>query len=287
MFGPAIEHLTFRERWQFVKSLFSVEIRRGIPRLILHEKYERTVKWALRAFALVGIIIGGVSFSAWYYGVAAAIGILAVQQFFERSVFEYTAILVTPMPFKYVPDQWISMAFGFARNRGNPDLVGPAFQDKSYAQEILDVMRSWNYQRPEDAENYIQLSFILEPNDQYSTYIYPSTRRPSSEKFFKDYENQQAIGKQGKRLMRLIFFFVFCKMFPLESDSLFLRFHERNSGLGPFLLTTFFQEGDSYTPLVDGAVLKFEYKCKRRDHLVKGEYEFMHGKKVMGHKKSI
>ncbi len=187
MFGPPIKSLTFRGRWQFVKTLVSIEVKGGIPRLVVHEKYERSIKWALRGLAVIGIAIGGLSFRAWYYGVAVAILILGVQQFFERTLFEYTAIHVSPMPFRYEPKQWIGVAFAFSADGKAPDIVGPAFQDRAYAEEISSVIKSWNYGQGEDRNDFIRLSFIIEGPDDYSIYIYPARNRPSVQEFFEKY----------------------------------------------------------------------------------------------------
>lgn len=80
MFGPPLKGLSVREKWRFFASLFSVDMSRRVPRLVLHEKFEVWVKWTLRTFALIGVVVGGVSFHAWFYGVGIAILILAVQQ---------------------------------------------------------------------------------------------------------------------------------------------------------------------------------------------------------------
>jgi len=50
MIGPPIESLSRREKWRFFKTLVSVEVRGGIPRLIVREKLPRSVAaWLFRA----------------------------------------------------------------------------------------------------------------------------------------------------------------------------------------------------------------------------------------------
>jgi hypothetical protein len=244
----------------------------------VHEKYEQMIKWALRGLALIGIVIGGLSFSAWYYGVAVAILILGVQQFFERTLFEYTAIHVAAMPFRYDPKQWIGVAFAFsAGEKAVPDIVGPAFQDRAYAEEILSVIRSWNYSQDQDPHDFVRLSFIMEGLDDYSIYIYPARDRPSVQEFFDKYEAEAKEEKQGKRLMRLVIAMTFCKVFP-RKHSLLPLFHERNLGKRPFLFTTFFKVEGGFTPLLHAAVLKSSYKFVARDKLTTADYEYGHGK---------
>jgi hypothetical protein len=263
-----------------VKTLFSIEMKHGVPRLVVHEKYEKATKWVLRGIAAIGIAISALAFSHWYVGVVIAILILAIQQFFERTVFEYTAIHVSAMPRRYDPAQWLAVAFAFSADTSYPDIIGPAFKDKAYAEEILRVIRSWNYEQDEDEEDYIRLSFILENADDYSIYIYPATNRPSAREFYGKYEEESKATKQGKRLMRLSILMTFCKIFP-RKGSLLPRFHERNRSGRPFLLTTFFQVGAGYSPLTEEAVLKSHYKLTTRELLSKDAFEFAHGKRVM------
>ena len=277
MFGPPIETLTIRERWQFVKTLVSIEVKNGIPRLVVHEKYEHLIKWVLRGLALIGVVIGGVSFNAWYYGVGVAVIILAIQQIFERVLFEYTAIHVAAMPSRYDPAQWLGIAFAFSSNGRAPDIVGPAFQDRTYAEEIQSVIRGWNYGQDEDPSDFVRLSFVIEDADHYSAYIYPAPRRPSVQKFFDEYEAEAKEEKHGKRLMRLAISMTFCKLFPRQ-NSLLPQFHQRNQGTRPFLFTTFFRVDGRYSPLMDGAILKTAYKFSNRGTLTKSDYEFGHGK---------
>jgi len=242
----------------------------------VHEKFERGIKWLLRGIAAVGIVISGFSFQAWYIGVGVAILILIVQQVFERTLFEYTAIHVAPMPTHYDRAQWAGVGFAFSESGQEPDIVGPAFEGRDYAEEILSLIRSWNYGRDEDPDDFVRLSFIIEDSESYSVYFYPASRRPSAKRFFDEYEAESKEGKHGKRLMRLSIAMTFCKSFPREG-SLLPLFDWRNNSTGPFLFTTFFKSGDRFIPLVDGAILKFRYKHCGRSELTKIDHEFMHG----------
>ena len=59
-----------------------------------------------------------------------------------------------PMPtFTYDPQQWIGMVFAFAEGDESLDMVGPAFRDKEYGVEFLNLLRAWNYNEMTDANN--------------------------------------------------------------------------------------------------------------------------------------
>lgn len=266
------------------RSLVSVEIHGGIPNLVLHEKYERKVKFVLRLLMGVGILVSVLTIPVWYLSLAVALLLVGIELFLESTVFEYTSIYVMPMPtFTYDPEQWVGMGYAFAQDTGDLDLVGPAFKDHSYAMEFLMLLRRWNYEENDDNANNIHLSFILEKESQYAAYLYPDLRRQSASKFFDEIEEKSYKEKPGKRHQQLVVLFTFCKLFPFSSSSNLNVFHSRHNGKGPFLLTTFVQQGTRYEPLLDPEpIIKLEYKYKRRADLEPGENEYSHGKSTMG-----
>lgn len=60
-----------------------------VPKLLLLERNEKRVRWTLRAIVAVGIALSVVSM-AWWAGLAVTLLLLALEQFFERTVFVYS-----------------------------------------------------------------------------------------------------------------------------------------------------------------------------------------------------
>lgn len=283
-------HLIRKVRRKFLafnnlrRSFVSIELHSNIPRFVLHEKYEGKVKWTLRLMTALGIVLSLISIPVWYLSLAVALVLLALERFLQRTVFHYTSIYVMPMPtFTYDPEQWVGMAYAFAQQEGDPDIVGPAFRQRWYAVEFLNLLRRWNYENPEDHTNNIHLSFILEKQPKYAVYLYPNLRRQSASSYFDQVEERMRTKKPGKRHQQLVVAMTFCKLFPFSPSSQLTISHNRHHCKGPFLLTTFVQEGSSYAPVFDPEpIMKFEYKHERRDKLTLGEREYMHGKSTMG-----
>ena len=102
-------------KWKMkLRSVISIRWKLPLPRLVIHEKYERGVKWILRTLAAFGIVSSVIAFSTWHYSLTFALLVFAFEQFFERAIFKYTVIYIQPMPdFRYDPKQWLGMAFAF------------------------------------------------------------------------------------------------------------------------------------------------------------------------------
>ena len=203
-----------------MRSLVNLRIERGLPRLIVHEKYEKSVKWTLRTLAAIGIVASVIAFPVWYLGLSFAVLMFLIQQFFERAIFQYTSIYVQPLPdFTYNPDEWKGMAFAFPAKPEDTDLnvVGCAFASLEYAQKFFSLVQAWNSNEAEDRDNNICLSFIVENEKEYSIYLYPNPDRKIVTKFFDQAEEQFKYEKYGKRHQKLIMHMVVCKTFPFRS----------------------------------------------------------------------
>lgn len=75
------------------RSLIDFEWTKKGPKLIIHEKYEKHIKWILRILTFVGVATSLISLE-WYESLMLTLILLLLEQFIERSVFEYTTMIV-------------------------------------------------------------------------------------------------------------------------------------------------------------------------------------------------
>ena len=102
--------MKFRKgNWRInLDSFIRLQWKRYYPKLILHEKFEKPVKWILRILAAVGIVISFLTLPYWI-GVIITLIIFGVEQLFENVVFEYSVIVQQPLPdFEIEYDQWLT-----------------------------------------------------------------------------------------------------------------------------------------------------------------------------------
>jgi len=264
------------------RTLITIRWKRGLLRLVIHEKYERLTKWLLRTLALIGIVSSIGFLPVWYLNVVFAVALVAIEQFFERAVFLYTIIYCQPLPkFNWnIGEEWVAMGFAYPvdAREGELNVVGPVFKSKHRAHEFFELLREWNYGEKEDQHDNICLSFIYDELGGYYTYIYPNLARYTVREAFSDIEEVHKLGKFGKEAEELVFQFIFCKNFSPVSHSQLDEFARRQSKDLPFWFQPFIQNPDGSLQILfsEQPILKHHFKIKRRHDLVRHEVEYHH-----------
>jgi len=272
---------SWKRNWPaFLRSLVTVRWMVWRPQLVIGEKYESAVKWASRGLAALGIVSSVFIFPSPLHALSFAIAIFLVQQFFEKAVFVYTSMYMQPMPdFTIIPSEWLGIGYAFSDPpaEDKPNLFGPAFATQEYAERVFELLRSWNDGRDEDRDENICVSFVIEGNGNYTAFIYPNPRRPSTTSFFREGDKLRRTSKRGREHQKLVVMFTFCKTLPLPSTSLFHRFAKEylDEPARPIFLQAF--------RLIDGVtemlydinpILKWNLKIKRREDLAPSEMEY-------------
>jgi hypothetical protein len=264
------------------KSFIRVSFEKGFPRLIVQEKYESIVKWILRIITLIGICSSLFALPPLWNLVLAVI-LLIVEQFFERAVFEYTTFFVQPLPdFTYDAEEWKAMYFGVPTQPELPFLIGIAFETKNYAAKFFNLLRKWNYNSDTDISNNICLSFIIEDDSNYSTYIYPNEERSIIKKTKQKIEEDYKLKKYGKLHQQLIVEVIFCKTFPYGSKSSLNMFLKNYKNGEEYMLKAGLYRNGQIEPLDDiPSIKKWHLKVKQRKELSQADTEYAHGRYVM------
>lgn len=268
-----------------LKSYFGVKFEGRIPRIIVHEKFNKHVKYANRVIISIGIISSIIAFSAWYFSLLFAVLLFCVGWTLEKVIFRFTTIFVTPLPdFTYDPSEWNAMGYMFVPDELKaPSLFGPSFKTEEYGINLFNLLLAWNYNKDEDKEENICISFIEEKDAHYSVYIYPNLERKSIEEFAKEIKESDQF--KGKDHHQLVIQMTLCHSFPLTQNShyhiwknLFLK--GQPTCLGAFL----YDENKKQTTSISKInPIKVHYiKFKKRSELKRDELEYKHGKNTMG-----
>lgn len=263
--------------WKIETSSFiSLEWRNSIPRLILHEKYENKVKWVLRVLTFVGIATSLITLE-WYQGVILSILLLLIEQFFERTIFEYTTIIFQSLPnFEIDGKRWKTMAFAFPENPDDLPFMGPAFDSEEYARNLFEYIKSWNNIDGDDAENKIIVSFIMEPNSTYTFFIYANPQREELREKFGQIEEKRKYEKYGKRHQQLFMQVTLAHNFEYKDGLMVDKFLKTYNQNEPFYFTPYFHnsEANQLKVLNTLSIKKYQYKIKKRSELTKNDHEY-------------
>lgn len=173
-------------------GIFSIEWQNGLPRFRMPDKFERPVRWTVRVLTAIGILLSYPVFNNWRITMLVAVALVGLQQFLERTIFEFMLMYIEPMPdFELAVKRWTGMGHAFPDSSHGQDtsrmldVIGPVFDSEEYARKVFDLFRQWNYDSNDDTDNNICVSFIFESDSFYSLYIYPNKERRSVVDFFE------------------------------------------------------------------------------------------------------
>ncbi len=261
-------------------TLIRFEWRKFYPAIIIHEKFEKVLKWTLRAIAIIGIASSVITINQWYISLGLSILIFLIEQFFEKTAIEYTTMIVQPPPdFEIDYGQWKTNGFMIPNEKNNSELAyfGPTYVDKEYAIKFFRYLRSWiNNDSNDDIENNLIVSLVIEPDEEYTTYIYANLGRKRLDYMFKFLGDQSKLEKYGKRQQQFIAQMFYWNTLDFKDEYFikkFLDFQEPNE---PFFFTPSFLQSDGQTPefLFEHAIKKYEFKLNQRNQLNKHDPEY-------------
>jgi len=284
-------HRIVRNKLIIIFRRFSGKIRidKKKKRLILHEKYEKAVKYTLRLLTIIGIISSVLTLPI-YLSLILSILLVVVEQILEKTGFMFNTLFIQPIP---TPEdlkkaEWYANIFGFVQGNvaDKKFLIGLAFKDKEAGEKVFKCISAWNNHEKWDMKDNVKLSFIIENKKDYSTYLYPSANREVIKKF------ESKIRKNGKQHNKLIYMLVMCKVFPYGKESNFYKFKEEYKNFilftingkpqehKQFTLQGFYLSNGKMIPLDNPPIEKFHLKIKERKDLTKEDVEYEHGKFV-------
>ncbi|WP_304063769.1 hypothetical protein [Pedobacter glucosidilyticus] len=261
-------------------TLIRIEWRKWYPALVIHEKFERIVKWILRTIAFVGIATSVISISEWYLSLGFSILIFLIEQFFERTVIEYTVMVFQPPPdFEVEYGQWKTNGFMIPKEKNGVELAhfGPSYLSEEYAQKFFDYLREWvNDSSNDDKENCLVVSLVIEPNEKYTTYFYANLGRKRLDYMFKAFEDASKLEKYGKRQQNFIAQLFYWHTLDFKDGYFIKQFLDFQKSNDPFFFTPSVIQPFGLPPkfLFDSSIKKYHLKVSQRKDIKNNEPEF-------------
>jgi hypothetical protein len=263
-------------------TFFRVEWRKPFPKIILHEKFEKGVKWMLRILTLVGIGTSIISLPP-LYSLLLSIGLVALEQLLERIIFEYTVFIIQPFPdFNIDYNQWLTNGYLFPNLKYKDQYelynhFGPAYKTKDYAIKFFSYLKNWNQGEDDDVENNICLSFVIEPDNSYTTYLYANPNRKWLDPLFNKYHEKMKYEKYGKNQQSLVMDMIYWKNLKLVDTSLFPHFLKSQPTSGKFYFVPFYIDDKEHPISVEEMkICKYQYQVKSRNELTPSDVEYHH-----------
>ncbi len=265
-----------------LKSLIRIEFKKYIPRIIIHEKFEKYVKWILRTLSFIGIATSFLTLD-YVTGIYVTILIFLVEQFFERTIFEYTVFYIPDFPkFEIEYEQWLSTGYYILNQEerhqlleGLHSFMGPLYEEKEYAEKFFNFIKSWNNGESTDPNNLINISIINEEQNKYTMYLYPNYSQEMINNYFNKYKRALALEKFGKQQQELVMHFVFWHR-NLTKGDFFNRFIEDFQISKAFYFVPFYLENEQLKMIDELRIEKYHIKIKSRSELKPNEIEYIY-----------
>ena len=139
-------------------------------------KFRNFMKWAIRLFALTGIVVGFVSFPPYISGILGIV-LAAIVFLLERFHFIAQIIHVMPLPSNYLLSKRLGSTWGVTEYKGK-DMIffGQLFETKKAAREAYQLFKSWNFDKYIDTEGNIVVRIVREDLDRYTILLLPGNR---------------------------------------------------------------------------------------------------------------
>ena len=153
---------------------------------------------------------------------------------------------------------------------------GPAYKDKKYAIEFFTYLKSWNQDSENDIDNNICLSFVLEDDKSYTTYLYANPNRKWLDKMFTDYREKTKYDKYGKNQQSMVMQMIYWKNLKLVDTSLFPKFLEEQKADEKFYFVPFYLDNDKLVAIEELKIAKYKYQIRNRKDLTKNDTEYHH-----------
>ncbi|WIX31808.1 hypothetical protein QO259_13435 [Salinicola sp. JS01] len=259
----------------------------GLPRLYLSEKHENIVKWMIRVFAGVGVLLSIFTFE-WYVGLAIAVVLFLVDWFLERTLFYYSSVHISDMIVDYEPDQWVAtvvVSVGHPQDPKSTKIIGIWLKTQEYAEKYFSVLHSWTG-REDKEQGDLRLSFVVD-EDMYYVFIYCDPERESLKFTTKNIEDEYKAEKHGKEHFPLIVQQVLCKGFETTNGFALGMFLDSNPPGKEFILAPYISSPNGQEPIpAEGIdpVYMSSYKFKIPDQLDDDDFEFYHWQRIVERK---
>lgn len=264
-----------------------------LPHFVISAKYENSVKWALRILTIIGILASVITFK-WYLTLSLSIILIIIERVLEIIAFQVISIYVQPIP-EWDNDQWLAMVFYKIEEAKH---LGMLIQTQDQAIKLYNCILQWNYNEHIDMEDNIKLSFVIEEDNTYATFLYPSHERRSVKLFKEKVEYDMFKRKEMKEHQQILISITFCKAFPYQPNSALKDFEKEYKPNTPFAFGIYYlakqlpylagekpfrirYTGQNVRPVGEKPIIKFHAKIVRAGALTRYDYENHYRKLVM------
>lgn len=260
-----------------IRTLIDIRKDGKLPRLYVHEKFEKPLIWMVRIIAIISFITIFLVLDDYLLGVLIGLGLFLLSFIFDRAIVKYTTFIVQPFPdFEIDYNQWYNvMTVSQPDYKKNVNVVGFVYKDIEYGKKFFKYIKSWNFDNSIDKDRNIILSIIEEPNGEFTFYIYASPYRKNLDKMFKAVAAGNFIEKRkdGKIQEGLVMQMAYWHTINYTDDKHMRDFLKYQPADEKFMFVPSAKYNNSYAIDIDSQIILHGYKYSKRTDLHKYSIE--------------
>lgn len=259
------------------KTLIEFKKEKGIPRLYVHEKFEKPLKWIVWIISATSFIAIFITVDNYFISVGIGLTLFGLSFLFDRAIVKYTAIVVQPPPeFEIDYSQWYNvMTVSNPDYKKNVNVVGFIYKDMEYGKRFFTYLKGWNFGKADDKDGNIILSIVEESNGAFTFYVYANPARKNLDKMFKvnELENFLKKSKVGKVQEELVMEMSYWHTIKYTDDNHMRDFLKNQPMNERFMFVPAQRTEQGYEIDVDSQIILKGYKYAKRSDLHKNARE--------------
>lgn len=188
-------------KWRVdTKTLIEFRKEGKLPRLYVHEKFEKPLRWIVWIISFISFITIFIALDSYFLSVGIGLCLFGLSFVFDRAIVKYTSIVVQPLPeFEIDYNQWINvMTVSEPDYKKHINLIGFVYKDMVYGKRFFNYIKEWNFREAIDKDANIILSIVEENDGAYTFYLYANPSRKNLDLMFKDEEIKTFMSKSKK-----------------------------------------------------------------------------------------
>ncbi|MBE0660875.1 MAG: hypothetical protein IH597_00260 [Bacteroidales bacterium] len=256
-----------------IRTLIDIRKDGKLPRLYVHEKFEKPLKWIVRTIAIISFITIFLALDDYLLSISIGLGLFLLSFIFDRAIVKYTTFIVQPFPdFEIDYSQWYNvMTISQPDHKKNVNVVGFVYKDIEYGKKFFKYFKSWNFDNSVDKDRNIILSIVEEPNGAFTFYIYASPYRKNLDKMFKAVAADNFVEKRkdGKIQEGLVMQMAYWHTIKYTDDKHMRDFLKYQPADEKFMFVPSAKYDNGYGIDIDSQIILHGYKYSKRKDLHK------------------
>ncbi len=263
-----------------VRFNFMFRRKRRFFEIVINERYENVVKSVKYVLTIISLISAFLAFKSAFTAFVFGLIIFLVLFIIEKTIFSYCSMYVHPLPnFEIETQKWTGCGFGYATSpnmRGQIPVVSWIFSDAEYAKKIHSLLLEWSYGELKDDGNNICASIILDDEDKYIFFCYPSFARETASDFFNQVEREQCESDKTRVHHKMHMVLMLGKEFVITPKSYLPTFCKRYRERTPYIFRLILSDKEGKTINIEDLpdFVLFDLKIKKRQELDRKDIEY-------------